>query len=340
MGLAEPKSRMVFGADPRNLNWSEDKSRFGYKMLEQMGWSEGKGLGANEDGRKEHVKIKLKTNNFGIGADKKTIHNWLTNTDGFSELLTRLNSEADTPAEPDTAADGDSKHSKKDKKDKKDKDKKKSKKDKKQKDKKRSSNSEGGEDSSASSTAEAKADSTEKVLDAASARLNRLSHRTKFRNMKRMAMRDQKGLQEILGVRSAPGTFESTPASTEAVSEQQSGTATPSSSQPFSTVETGVSVSDYFAEKIKANPALAAIYGGSTSLKRRSSPQRDDEEDSKLNTAATASDEPKPSKKRKSDAKAESSKRKKDKKDKDKKDKKEKKSESKKSHKKDSKKSE
>ncbi|KAI9475280.1 G-patch domain-containing protein, partial [Coemansia mojavensis] len=80
MGLSEQKSRIMYAADPRNLNWSQDKSRFGFKMLEKMGWSEGKGLGLNEDGNKEHIKIKLKTNSFGIGADKKTIRNWLANT--------------------------------------------------------------------------------------------------------------------------------------------------------------------------------------------------------------------------------------------------------------------
>ncbi|KAJ1854541.1 hypothetical protein LPJ76_003952 [Coemansia sp. RSA 638] len=98
MGLSEQKSRVMYAADPRNLNWSQDKSRFGFKMLEKMGWSEGKGLGLNEDGDKDHVKIKLKTNQFGIGADQKTIRNWLANTDGFSALLDRLNSQPESEA--------------------------------------------------------------------------------------------------------------------------------------------------------------------------------------------------------------------------------------------------
>ncbi|KAI7834378.1 PIN2/TRF1-interacting protein, partial [Kickxella alabastrina] len=104
MGLSEQKNKVVFGIDPRNQAWSNDKSRFGFKMLEKMGWSEGKGLGANEDGLKEHVKIKLKTNNFGIGADKKNIRNWLANADGFSQLLDRLNSESGTPAQETSTA--------------------------------------------------------------------------------------------------------------------------------------------------------------------------------------------------------------------------------------------
>ena len=31
--------------------WANDESKFGQKLMEKMGWSKGKGLGANEDGR-------------------------------------------------------------------------------------------------------------------------------------------------------------------------------------------------------------------------------------------------------------------------------------------------
>ncbi|KAJ1941004.1 hypothetical protein FBU59_003632 [Linderina macrospora] len=238
MGLAEPKSRTLYSADPRNLHWSEDKSRFGFKMLEKMGWSEGKGLGANEDGRKEHVKIKLKSNNHGIGADKKTIRNWLENTDGFSELLSRLNSDSATPSD-------------------------------------------------APKPEETKPE-TKKVLTAASARLNRLSHRTKFRNMKRMAMQDDKGLQEILGVSSKTSTAKDTPASTVPDSERQSGESTPL--MQTETVESGVSVSDYFEQKMKNNPALAAIYGFMPK-EEKSTDSDDGEVDSKKRKASSDDDD-------------------------------------------------
>ena len=34
-------------------------------MLERMGWSEGRGLGANEDGQENPVKLQLKKDNSG-----------------------------------------------------------------------------------------------------------------------------------------------------------------------------------------------------------------------------------------------------------------------------------
>ncbi|KAJ2364500.1 hypothetical protein H4S01_003749, partial [Coemansia sp. RSA 2610] len=201
MGLSEQKTRVLYASDPRNLNWSQDKGRFGFKMLEKMGWSEGKGLGLNEDGEKEHVKIKLKTNQFGIGADKKTIRNWLANADGFSELLTRLNNDTPQP----------------------------------------------------SPESEPAAALPEPPREPAR---SRLTHRTKFRRMKQMAMQDARGLQEIFGVRSECGQL--TPITEPASEAEQSAVETKVVSN---TVETGVSMNEYFAQKIAENPALAAIYG-------------------------------------------------------------------------------
>jgi Pin2-interacting protein X1 len=42
-----------------------DSNKFGQKMLEKMGWSRGKGLGAKEDGIREHVKPAYKNDSKG-----------------------------------------------------------------------------------------------------------------------------------------------------------------------------------------------------------------------------------------------------------------------------------
>lgn len=65
MGLAERKNKQKIHSDPRNLNWANDKEGLGFQMLQQMGWSEGKGLGAKGSGRVESVKILKKDNNLG-----------------------------------------------------------------------------------------------------------------------------------------------------------------------------------------------------------------------------------------------------------------------------------
>lgn len=83
-----------------------DQSKFGFRMLMKMGWAPGKGLGVNEDGNQEHVKIRLKEDNLGLGANKKTSDNWLDNTDSFSRLLADLNARTESAsASPEPESD-------------------------------------------------------------------------------------------------------------------------------------------------------------------------------------------------------------------------------------------
>lgn len=99
MGLAGQKKRQRISQDPQNRHWKDgnslisfpDTSTFGFKMLQRMGWSEGKGLGLKEDGLTEHLKIKFKEDTLGIGADRRTIDNWMENTSAFDALLQNLN---------------------------------------------------------------------------------------------------------------------------------------------------------------------------------------------------------------------------------------------------------
>ena len=43
-----------------------DDSKFGQKLMEKMGWQKGKGLGAQENGRLEHVAVSVKQDTRGL----------------------------------------------------------------------------------------------------------------------------------------------------------------------------------------------------------------------------------------------------------------------------------
>jgi Pin2-interacting protein X1 len=90
MGLAGQRQKQRIGDDPRNLKWKKDQEAVGFKMLSKMGWSEGKGLGAEESGMQDYIKVKVKDNNYGIGADARTSDNWLENAFAFDSLLQDL----------------------------------------------------------------------------------------------------------------------------------------------------------------------------------------------------------------------------------------------------------
>ncbi|XP_040283104.1 LOW QUALITY PROTEIN: PIN2/TERF1-interacting telomerase inhibitor 1 [Bufo bufo] len=89
--LAEPRRKQKWSVDPRNSAWSKDESKFGQKMLEKMGWSKGKGLGAQEQGSTEHVKVQLKNNTLGLGVSTNHEDNWIAHQDDFNQLLAELN---------------------------------------------------------------------------------------------------------------------------------------------------------------------------------------------------------------------------------------------------------
>ncbi|XP_046576940.1 PIN2/TERF1-interacting telomerase inhibitor 1-like isoform X2 [Haliotis rubra] len=89
--LAEPRRKQKISINPQGTNWSNDDSKFGQKMLERMGWSKGKGLGAKENGQVEHVKISFKNDQKGVGSNKNQADNWIAHQDDFNSLLETLN---------------------------------------------------------------------------------------------------------------------------------------------------------------------------------------------------------------------------------------------------------
>ncbi|KAM4771835.1 PIN2/TERF1-interacting telomerase inhibitor 1 [Rhinophrynus dorsalis] len=101
--LAEPRRKQKWSVDPRNSTWSKDESKFGQKMLEKMGWTKGKGLGAKEQGSTEHIKVQVKNNTLGLGAAINHEDNWIAHQDDFNQILAELNNchgsgESESPA--------------------------------------------------------------------------------------------------------------------------------------------------------------------------------------------------------------------------------------------------
>ncbi|XP_046512653.1 PIN2/TERF1-interacting telomerase inhibitor 1 isoform X1 [Equus quagga] len=88
---AECRRKQKWAVDPRNTAWSNDDSKFGQRMLEKMGWSKGKGLGAQEQGATDHIKVQVKNNHLGLGATINNEDNWIAHQDDFNQLLAELN---------------------------------------------------------------------------------------------------------------------------------------------------------------------------------------------------------------------------------------------------------
>ena len=53
--------------------------------------SSGKGLGAQEDGETENIKVKVKNDKHGIGANNDYSDTWLDHQDDFNSILASLN---------------------------------------------------------------------------------------------------------------------------------------------------------------------------------------------------------------------------------------------------------
>ncbi|PWN19726.1 hypothetical protein BCV69DRAFT_283833 [Microstroma glucosiphilum] len=72
MGLAgeKRKQRLVGSAVTRNSSWLADTSLPGQRLLSQMGWSEGQGIGGSGQGRTETIKTMYKMDNKGIGSQR------------------------------------------------------------------------------------------------------------------------------------------------------------------------------------------------------------------------------------------------------------------------------
>lgn len=88
--LAAPRRKQkVINLRAKNNAWSNDSNKFGQRMLEKMGWCEGKGLGAKENGIVEHVVARYKNDEKGLGFEDKN-DQWTKHEDDFNSLLANL----------------------------------------------------------------------------------------------------------------------------------------------------------------------------------------------------------------------------------------------------------
>uniref|UniRef100_A0A0P4W199 G-patch domain-containing protein n=1 Tax=Scylla olivacea TaxID=85551 RepID=A0A0P4W199_SCYOL len=94
--MAEPRRRKKWTLNPRGTLWANDDSKFGQKLMEKMGWSKGRGLGREEQGMKEHLSVKFKDDNKGIGY-KGSDDEWIKHYEDFENVLANLNKQDNTP---------------------------------------------------------------------------------------------------------------------------------------------------------------------------------------------------------------------------------------------------
>ncbi|GFQ80334.1 hypothetical protein TNCT_146751 [Trichonephila clavata] len=78
-----------FDFNPRGNLWMKDESGFGHKLLSKMGWSKGKGLGKNENGITESLKVKSKVGHKGVGWEENLPFGM--DTHDFDSVLEDLN---------------------------------------------------------------------------------------------------------------------------------------------------------------------------------------------------------------------------------------------------------
>jgi Pin2-interacting protein X1 len=65
-------------------------------MLESMGWQKGNGLGKNQQGNLDFIKVRYRNNASGLGFDNLKDNQWTENESNFDSLLKNLNSNSNS----------------------------------------------------------------------------------------------------------------------------------------------------------------------------------------------------------------------------------------------------
>ncbi|KAL6649123.1 hypothetical protein ACP70R_013347 [Stipagrostis hirtigluma subsp. patula] len=78
-----------------------------FRLMKQMGWEEGEGLGKDKQGIKGHVRVKNKQDTLGVGVDSP--HNkWVYDTTQFDNILKKLKVQAANPIQKEVEVVSDS----------------------------------------------------------------------------------------------------------------------------------------------------------------------------------------------------------------------------------------
>ncbi|WVZ55251.1 hypothetical protein U9M48_005936 [Paspalum notatum var. saurae] len=78
-----------------------------FRLMKQMGWEEGEGLGKDKQGIKGHVRVKNKQDTLGVGVDSP--HNkWVYDTTQFDNILKKLKVQSANPIQQEVAVVSDS----------------------------------------------------------------------------------------------------------------------------------------------------------------------------------------------------------------------------------------
>ncbi|XP_037046493.1 PIN2/TERF1-interacting telomerase inhibitor 1 [Bradysia coprophila] len=214
---SNPKRDYVL--NPRGKALYDDSNRFGTKMLEKMGWSKGKGLGANLDGQLEFIKVSHKGDQKGVGF-KDRDDQWTTHESNFNSLLTSFQSAENSDESESEAVQ---------------------------------------RFQSTDKSAKSKKDENEKEAVFSGVSLEERSknsrarvHYKKFTRGKDLARYSEKDLANIFGKKSLkcePETESSTRESNEDENLDKSSENTPNFG--ITTIETGTTINDYFKNKMK-----------------------------------------------------------------------------------------
>ncbi|KAK9716626.1 hypothetical protein RND81_06G246500 [Saponaria officinalis] len=83
-----------------------DRQSAAFRLMKQMGWEEGEGIGKDKQGIKGYIRVQNKQDNTGIGVEKKNV--WAFDTAQFDDILKKLKVQsADPKAEEDKKDDVD-----------------------------------------------------------------------------------------------------------------------------------------------------------------------------------------------------------------------------------------